>query len=274
MEYFKKDTPIEFSDCLFYTVQDIPGRNQPTSGYWDLRKGVDAYLGYTDFKSKTVLELGPASGFLTFHIEKAGGDVTSIDLSPERDVWDAVPACARNWKADRAAHMETLIRLQNAYWYAHRAHKSKAKLMHGHIYNLPADIGPYDISLMCSVLLHIQNPFLAIQNMLRVTEERAVITELLPTGRLVVPILTRLRSAIFGKTRNAAIPFLQFLPSADGQDPFSWWLISPEAVVRMAELFGFGKTTVTYHSQLHNGVSCDLYTVVCERTIARNVCNY
>ena len=67
-------------DCFFYHVMDIPGLSEPTKGEWDLRKGVDEYLGHVDFKNKTVLELGPASGFLTFHIEKMGGDVTSIEL--------------------------------------------------------------------------------------------------------------------------------------------------------------------------------------------------
>ena len=53
---------ISLEDCKFYHVIDIPGLSEPTKGIWDLRKGVDEYLGHVDFKNKTVLELGPSSG--------------------------------------------------------------------------------------------------------------------------------------------------------------------------------------------------------------------
>ena len=87
---------ISLEDCYFYHVMDIPGLNEPPKGSFDLRKGVDEYLGHVDFKNKTVLELGPASGFLTFHIEKMGGDVTSIDIDPQNNKWDIVPNCTQN----------------------------------------------------------------------------------------------------------------------------------------------------------------------------------
>ncbi len=77
---------ISLEDCYFYHVMDIPGLSEPTKGNWDLRKGVDEYLGHLDFNNKTVLELGPASGFLTFHIEKNGGKVTSIDLDIKKKI--------------------------------------------------------------------------------------------------------------------------------------------------------------------------------------------
>ena len=71
---------ILIDDCSFYHIQDLPGLTEPTKGIWDLRANVDEYLGKVDFKNKTVLELGPSTGYLTFHMEKLGGDITSIDL--------------------------------------------------------------------------------------------------------------------------------------------------------------------------------------------------
>jgi len=61
------------SENQFYTVQEIPGFDSVTDGEWDLRENVDAYLGDVDFKGRSVLELGPSSGFLTFHMERKGG---------------------------------------------------------------------------------------------------------------------------------------------------------------------------------------------------------
>ena len=50
-------------DCYFYHTMDVPGAGLVT-GEWDLRNGVDAYLGHESVAGKRVLELGTASGFL------------------------------------------------------------------------------------------------------------------------------------------------------------------------------------------------------------------
>ena len=91
---------IPLEDCEFYHVMDIPGLSEPPKGLFDLRKGVNEFLGHVDFKNKTVLELGPASGFLTFHIEKMGGDVTSIELDHKKYKWDIVKRVKHNWQEE------------------------------------------------------------------------------------------------------------------------------------------------------------------------------
>ena len=103
-------TNITLEDCVFYTVQDIPGLSEPTKGEWDLRKNIDKYLGNVDFKDKTVLELGPASGCLTFEIENRGGEITSIELSLEEDMWDVVPNCTHDWKNEEIDHRENNLK--------------------------------------------------------------------------------------------------------------------------------------------------------------------
>src|SRR5207249_7736437 len=55
--------------------------------YWDLRGGVDEYLGKVAFEGQRVLEIGPASGFLTFEMEKRGADVVSVEVTEEHG-WD------------------------------------------------------------------------------------------------------------------------------------------------------------------------------------------
>jgi hypothetical protein len=55
---------VKFEDCLFYHTVDIPGHGV-VRGQWDLRQQVDTYLGGYRFAGKRVLEIGPASGFLT-----------------------------------------------------------------------------------------------------------------------------------------------------------------------------------------------------------------
>ena len=46
--------------------------------------------GNVDFAGQRVLEIGPASGFLTFEMEKRGADVISVEVTDEHG-WDFVP---------------------------------------------------------------------------------------------------------------------------------------------------------------------------------------
>jgi hypothetical protein len=266
---------ISLDDCMFYTVQDIPGLANSTKGFWDLRKNTEAYLGYVDFKNKSVLELGPASGYLTFWMERVGAIVTSIELSISSDKLDVVPNCRMNWMEEEIVFRTNELRkVQNGYWYAHNAHKSKARVIYSHISHLPSDIGKFDISTMCSVLLHTQNPFLAIQKMLIHTSQKAIITDLLPKAGRSHFSLRRTARKILGKDAIPSPPIMQFIPSSDGPHKFAWWMISPEAIVNMVGLLGFEKCSVNYHTQYQNGLPVDMFTVVCERTIPIGDCHY
>jgi len=253
---------IPLEDCEFYHVMDIPGLSEPPKGLFDLRKGVNEFLGHVDFKNKTVLELGPASGFLTFHIEKMGGDVTSIELDHKKYKWDIVKRVKHNWQEELNVFMKVEERRRNAYWYAHKAFNSKSKLIHSHVNDLPAELEIYDISLMCTVLLHLQNPFLGIQNMLRHTKEKAIITEMGNYKQLISP--------------PPRLPVIELYPKVNNKyhDIMTWWNISPEFIVNTASILGFEKSSINYHVQYFNGHPKDMFTVVCERTVPIENCNY
>src|SRR6266403_2835052 len=76
-------------ECVFYHALDLPSFGA-VEGHWDLRGRFDEYVGYTDLRDKTVLDVGTASGFLSFEAEKRGATVVSIDASSARP-WDRVP---------------------------------------------------------------------------------------------------------------------------------------------------------------------------------------
>ena len=77
-------------ECNFYHTTDIPGAGI-VEGQWDLRNGLDEYLGNYDFSGKRVLEIGPATGFLTFEIEKTAREIVAVELPMDRNFWNAVP---------------------------------------------------------------------------------------------------------------------------------------------------------------------------------------
>tara|TARA_B100001057_G_scaffold499756_1_gene611652 strand:+ start:2350 stop:3174 length:825 start_codon:yes stop_codon:yes gene_type:complete len=267
----RPDKEISIEDCTFYHVQDLPGLSEPTKGTWDLRANVNDYLGNVDFKNKTVLELGPSTGYLTFHMEKLGGDITSIDLDTNIQSRDVVQRVKNDWRKELKKFMIDESTRRNAFWYAHQANNSNSKLIECHINDLPDDIGFYDISTICAVLLHLQNPFLAMQKMLSHTKEKIIITEL--GGYTRIKSYRNILRNLIKRFRPTPPPTMTFLP-VQNRAPFKWWQLSPEIIVNMANILGFEKSTVTYHKQIASGRTVWMYTVVCERTVPIKDCNY
>ena len=48
--------------------------------HWDLRGRFDEYIGGVDVAGKSVLDIGTATGFLSFEAEKRGARVVSFDM--------------------------------------------------------------------------------------------------------------------------------------------------------------------------------------------------
>jgi 2-polyprenyl-3-methyl-5-hydroxy-6-metoxy-1,4-benzoquinol methylase len=93
--------------CWFYHVMDLPEFGTVNHfGSWDLRGRFDDYVSYATLARKTLLDVGCASGFLTFEAEKRGATVMSFDVSGG-DVVNIDP------KTDVAAKRTEVVRMQN-----------------------------------------------------------------------------------------------------------------------------------------------------------------
>ncbi len=110
--------------CHFYHTMDLPGHGT-VDGEWDLRGSVDDYLGNFDFSGRRVLDVGAASGILSFHAEQQGADVVSFDLSEDHD-WDIVPFSENDNPAALKERRGHLRKINNAYWFCHKAFQSRA----------------------------------------------------------------------------------------------------------------------------------------------------
>jgi hypothetical protein len=262
--FAKPQVVTDPAECFFYHTMDIPGHGCIRAG-WDLRRGIDRYLGHTSFAGKRVLDVGAATGFLSFHMERQGAEVVSYDLSPT-DRWDVVPYAGTDVTKVLEGLRGDLRKLRNSYWYCHRAYRSRNRAVYGTVYAIPTAIGPVDIATVGSILLHLRDPFLALQNICQLTREKVIIADMIPRRLFWLWALGRCLgswvSPLFGRR-------VGFLPDfRTGAPNNAWWYLSPQVIRDMIAVLGFEKSRVVYHSQPFFGSRRLLFTVIGERTKA------
>lgn len=240
---------VALDDCDFYHTMDLPGIGE-VRGQWDLRGNEASYCGNASFGGKTVLEIGPASGHLTFWMERQGAHVTVLDLD-ENDKWDVVPIAGLDLNAlhqQRSAHLR---RLQNSWWFARGAFRSQASALYGNVYDLSSSVGSFDIVTFGSVLLHLRDPLGALAAAARVCRDTMVVTE---TDSVE-------RRPLLGKTRRRE-PALYFQPA----NYDTWYFVTPAAVEQFLKVVGFQSFVISQHRQLHCSRGWQpFYTVVARR---------
>jgi len=230
----------EFKDCHYYHTVEIPGHGL-VEGLWDLRQGVDDYLGHVPLVGRRVLEIGPASGFLTIEMEKRGAEVVAVEV-PDDPGWDFVPYSAPFMGSIYGPRREGMRSLKNSFWFTHAAHQSKAKLWYGDVYNLPEALDRFDVAVMGAVLLHCHSP-------LRIIEQCAKLAETLVITDMLVPQLV-------------GQPVCRLVPNRDNRKWDTWWEFSPDFFIQFLEVLGFATPTVTTHVQYYLGQPYTFFTVV------------
>ena len=229
----------DVADCYFYHTVELPGCGI-INGDWDLRGGTDDYLGKVALAGKRVLEIGPASGFLTFEMEKRGADVVTTEHG-----WDFVPYPASRLEEVFGSRQIVMQQLKNSYWFSHAAHHSKAKVYYGDVYNLPAALGEFDVALMGSVLLHCRDP-------LRIVEQ---------CGK-------KARSLIITDMFHADLegaPICRLAPTPQNFLWHTWWHFSTQIFAQFLAVMGFTTSDVLTHQQYHRGKAYTLFTIIGQR---------
>jgi hypothetical protein len=268
---------ISIDDCEWYHIMEVPGIGL-VDGVFDCRVDIDNIFGNLDFKNKKVLNLGPSTGYLSFEAERRGAEVTSIDLGvdPDNLQRDWVLEVRKPWRKDLAAFMEEERKRRNAFWFAHKAMKSKSKLIISHINNLPDEVELHDIGIIFSVLTHIRDPYTALLRMCSHVNEKIVITELggYSMRKTLFNAIPRLFRIFKEKFIKEELPYMRFLPNHIKRGT-AWWAYNKETIIMMLDLLGFGKTTVIYHDYKDkNGKKVFQWTVVGERTVPIDQCDY
>ncbi|MGH9338117.1 MAG: class I SAM-dependent methyltransferase [Acidobacteriota bacterium] len=242
------------ADCHFYHTMDF-GNGEVCEGGWDLRGGEDRYLGFVDVSGQRVFEIGPASGYLSFYMESQGAEVVSFDL-PVDTPPELVPLPGEDLKLHAAAGIDFNRKVRNSWWYAHHRFGSKVKAVYGNLYDLPSDLGRYDIATAGCVLLHLSNPVAALQQIANITDKAIIVTDMVRRTPM-----------------NLECSYMEFNPADEPRSRVNWWAVSPGAVAKMLRVLGFKEISVNFHMQRHRAghdrdkplLRMNLFTVVGER---------
>jgi len=218
---------IALEDCYFYHSVTLPAGEQ--IGQWDLRRNTAAYLGGLTFQGRSVLEIGPASGFLSFYLEQQGASVTCIEPTLDR-LWDAVPFAGADLAAWAMEFRQRIQKVRNAFWYGHALYGSRVRVVETDGDRLPADLGQFDDGVLASVLLHVRSPFTVLEEAARHVRDRIVITEC--------------HFPEYGQE-----PFCRLHPHAGVRQFDTWWQFTPTFFISCLEILGFGDIAVSFHGQ-------------------------
>jgi SAM-dependent methyltransferase len=218
--------PPALSECSFYHTIDLPGLGVQ-SGQWDLRLGITQYLGDLEFHGRRVLEIGTANGFVCFEMERRGADVVAFDLAEEL-TYDAPPLNADYLVPE--TYRKVLHQIRNAWWLAHFAFGSKARVAYGHANRIPATLGRFDVGVLANVMQHLQDPIGALIGLAAISDEAVVVTE----------------SDWMHGTYDDIPGMIYF----DKDNPFVWYQVKPALVEAVLRRLGFHDIRRTEHRQL------------------------
>jgi hypothetical protein len=207
--------------CYFYHAFDLPGIGE-IGGDWDLRGSIDAYLGQSSLEGLTFLDLGTASGFVSFAAERRGARVISYDIGDVRqELQPHLLELVRNGdrRDEVLDHVERAVEgMKRSYWLAHRLLGSEAKAYYGNLYRLSELLYPVDVVHVGQILVHLRDPVGALTEAGRLARQRLVIVEgSMPTEE----------------------PIARLLANAKMKGDRSWWHFSIGFYRNLLEIMGF-----------------------------------
>jgi hypothetical protein len=228
-----KTTPA-LSECVFYHSMDLPGLGM-VEGQWDLRGRFDDYTGGVDVRGKRFLDVGAASGFLSFEAERRGAIVSSFDALDYMQI-EVMPNSQQDPNFFNG--------MRNSYELAHQLFQSRAERIRGDIYALSTLTGRYDIVHVGQILVHLRDPLAALEQAALCSSDHLVITE---------------------SSFKSDGPCACF---RGGELPFGWWVLSLETYRQWLSIMGFGvvgQRCGRYRCNVPGNEIGELWTIVARR---------
>ena len=161
-------TPVPTTDELrsavashpiwYHTIELAPGVETP--GWFDLRHIV-GHLPWPDVRGKRCLDVATYDGFFAFEMERRGAaEVVATDIASHAE-WDWLPRA----RADGLRYLEQAAGTKGrGFEIASEALGSSVERQFVNVYDLdPQSVGRFDVVLCGSLLLHLRDPFRALE---------------------------------------------------------------------------------------------------------------
>jgi len=217
-----------------------------------LRHYLDDFLGGLDFQAKRVLEIGPASGLLTFEMERRGASVVSVEI-PSDHIYDVIPY-PETYEKWLRANWAGWTPLTNSWWFAHEHFRSNAKVAYICAYDLDRyDLGRFDICVISNMLLHNRDPLKILANCANITDGTCVVIDIVDS-----------------LLEQSDLPLLRFMPepspNPEGENWNQWWRLSSQCVRNALSVLGFRqRSEITRFRPMWNGIPIDSFRVRADR---------
>lgn len=228
MQYELPWEVTDLAECFFYHTMEVPPYGLQR-GQWDLRGRFIQYVGGVDVEGARVLDVGCASGYLSFSAEEAGAsEVVAFDMDTGARQ-HLIPFAQSKFVTD----YECWVREQSdfvdcwkrAFWLAHRAKSSKVKVHYGDVYNIDPALGKFDVVIVGAILEHLRDPFGALCSIAKAAVGKLIInTAIDPSPDALAKFV--------GRANNP-------------EQNYTWWVWSKGMYQEVLKIIGFANITMS-----------------------------
>lgn len=182
-------TPADLGETHWYHTIDL-GNGTTTRGDFDLRSKVPSYGLPDRLEGQRALDVGCSSGFWSFEMERRGASVTAVDVASEnQDIWPAVQD--ENALAVSSSALGASKRGHQAaspFRTAHELLRSRVEFREMSVYDLdPRIIGTFNLVFCGSLLMHLTDPFRALQKIASVARGLVIISSMYVDDQALEP---------------------------------------------------------------------------------------
>ena len=235
----------DVSRFYWYHTVDLGG-GLITPGLYDYRDKLDCFGFPSDMAGKTVLDVGPATGFFAFEFERRGARVTTAELPslldldrfPGQDVENSLRKIERMIYPDGDGRLRSMRREEterDLYWnllegpfqFCRERLRSAAERRYCTVYDVSLEaLGaarPFDMVFVGDVLVHTLYPMKALAAAASVCAGTLVLAQLLPEG-------------------PQEPPAMQYVGGDDpAEDHISWFLPNLSCLRQLLRKLGFAR---------------------------------
>ena len=173
--------------CSFYHWMDLPLSPSATGsvtvpGAWDLRGRFQDYIGGVDVAGKSVLDVGTATGWISFEAERHGaaqvvGLDAADDVVPQHVPYPQVVGRTRPMTSATGELISDRTSIRRSYWLCHKRLDSSAAVVYGDVYKVGEHISGADVVIVGQILVHQRDPLEALLQCARSADDTLIIVE-------------------------------------------------------------------------------------------------